>query len=258
MNLIDLIIIYLACGAPFGVYFYLQNRVRSKSNYLWLKTTLAFVFWISFAVLIIRKSKSFKKLFIPDFNKKRLTDGWIEEKLYLIQKAIEKIIFESNLEMSLFEFRQTIERYVGLTLSLKSNNVNVTEQEKEIFRAGEIKNIEIASICLQRRNRKRLIFHQTRARQDFLQITKSLFDSISDTNKFENSVTEFVNLLSDLTAQESLEIIFSTNLQTDNLQSVKQSEKVVWKTEIPKPLLTKPISARLQIIPAITNLRRKD
>jgi hypothetical protein len=37
MNLIDFFIIYLACGAPFGVYYFLQHRGGLDSRLLWLK-----------------------------------------------------------------------------------------------------------------------------------------------------------------------------------------------------------------------------
>jgi len=258
MNAVDFIIIYLACGAPFGVYFYFQNHSRNQPKTRWLKTVSAFVFWIPFALFIICKSKSIKNLFTPDFNKKFSGNLKIERNLYSVQKTIEKILLESRSEILLFEFRQTIERYAGLTLLIQNAAAKIPGQEKEIFRVVETKNIETAALCLQRRNRKRLAFHQTKARQDFLHLIRDLSASVSDTTKFENSVGEFVNLLDDSTAQKSLEKLFAVSLQTDNPQSVRQLEKVLWKTETLKPLITKPISVRLQITNSTTNLHSED
>ncbi len=261
MNLIDFIIVYLACGAPFGVYFYLQNRFKNNSEYFWLKIFPAFAFWIFYALLIIRQSKFFKSSGKINFNKFTLAETVTAEKLCSVQKTIEKILVESESKISLFEFRQTIERYIGLTLSIQSDNTAISEQEKELFRVvneKKEKSIETSAICLQRRNRKRLAFHHTRARLDFLQLIGNLFDSISDTKNFENSVTEFANLLNDFTAQKNLEKLFANNLQTDSPPSVKQSEKVVWKTEIPELLITRPISNRLPMMTAATTSRSKD
>lgn len=258
MNPIDFIIIYLACGAPFGVYFYLQNHSVKESNALWIKTVSAFVFWIPFALFIIRKSQIIKSLINPDFNKISSGEIEIEKSLRSIQKTIEKILLESSSGISLFEFRQTIERYAGLTLLLQSDEATISEREKEIFRVAQRKNIETAALCLQRRNRKRLAFHQTKARQDFLQLIECLFETVSDTIEFENTVSEFVNLLSDLTAQKSVAKLFAANLQTDHQPSVRQSEKVLWKTETPKLLITKPISIRLQATTPTTNSYSED
>jgi len=258
MNLIEFIIIYLACGAPFSVYFYLENRFENEQNFLWLKTFLAFVFWIPFSFLAVRKSEMFKRLFIPNFNKISFVEVKVEENLYSVQKEIEKIFTEKNLKISLFEFRQTIERYVGLTFSVRSENAAASEQEKEIFRVAQIKDVEIAALCLKRRNRKLLDFHHTKARQDFLQMIERLFDSISDVVNFQHSVIEFVNLLNDSAARDHLEKLFAENLQTESPQCVQQLEKVLWKSDIPEPMFTEPISARLQILTAATSLRRKD
>ena len=53
MNWNDLIIIYLACGAPFAVYYYLQNRNLNEKNYLYLKTLFRFLVWIPDAFRLV-------------------------------------------------------------------------------------------------------------------------------------------------------------------------------------------------------------
>lgn len=256
MNPIDLIIVYLACGAPHGVYFYLQNRPNEKSYFLWLKIIFVFVFWIPFALHIVFKSRLFKTL-VYNSNKSAFAEADIKDNLYSIQKNFEEIFLESREKISLFEFRQTIKRYVELTFSIESfNNAEISEQEMEIFRVVKINNIEISAACLKRRNRKRLAFHQTKARRDFLQLIENLSDSISDTRKLEIAVIEFINFLGDSAARDELEKLFAANLQTDSAQTVKTPEKVLWKTHEPKLSPAQPISARLQVTTATTNSPR--
>lgn len=257
MNPIDFIILYLACGAPLGVYFYLQNRVRDNSNYLFLKTITVFILWIPFAIYISNKSKTLKKLFQLQSEKLNDSEIEVERKLYSIQKEMESILFDNKSKISLFEFRQTIERYVGLTVSLQTNS-NDYLPETEIFRIAKTKNTDIAAACLQRRNRKLLEFHQRKARQDFLQLIINSFDSLSDTNKLESLIIEYFTLVKDFTAQENLEKIFATSLQTENSRNVHQLEKVLWKPEAPEQLITQQISARLPLTAAMTSSRSKD
>jgi hypothetical protein len=86
MNLTDFLIIYFACGAPFGVYYFLQNRSDSVSSKLWLNAFFTFAFWIPIAFRLLRNNKFLNKSVGFDFNARIIQ----EKKLYLIQKRLEK------------------------------------------------------------------------------------------------------------------------------------------------------------------------
>ncbi len=213
MNLTDLIIVYLSCGAPFGVHFYLKKRATGIRKNLWLKTLLAFVFWLPLVFLLIRKIKNAKWFAVSNLNKKFSGEPRFAARLSAIQKKLEKFLLESDARISLFEFRQTLERYANLTILLNNEAETPTGREKEIFRAAKITDVEIAAVCLHRRNRKRLAFHQTEARKDFLQTIELLSGSVKDAKNFENSIDEFVRLLNDSTARESVEKSFAAKSQ---------------------------------------------
>jgi len=252
MNLTDFLIIYLACGAPFGVYYFLQNRTKSVSNNLWLNTFFTFAFWIPIAFRLLRENKILNKsVFIFD------TEVIQEKKLNLIQKQFEHILQESSLKISIYEFRETIDRYIGLTIANQSHNEKVSLAEKEFFRISENKNVELAAICLERRNQKRLFFHHKGARQDFLHFINQLSDFSADKKIIGNLAIEFVKILNDFEANALLEKMFSSTSQTDKYFAVKQLEKAIWNTEIHKPLPTKQISTQLTMT-ATANLRGKD
>ena len=258
MNLTDFIIIYLACGAPFGVYYFLQSRNEVESPIIWLKIFLTFLFWIPFAFLLFRQFLVSNENLHSNHYLTSVFETEDEGNIYLIQKEIEKKISESRLEFSLFEFRETLERYVGLTLAHREAFTKVSEREKEIFRIAENSNVELSANCLHRRNRKLLAFHQTEARKDFLHMIKKLFGSMTDKKSLEYLAVEFVQLLKDNQARNSLEKTFAANLQTGIPPNVLQQEKDLWNPQEHKLLHAQPNSTYFQAIRAMTALRRKD
>lgn len=256
MNLIDLFIIYLACGAPFGVYYYLQNRMKTDSVSLWLKTAINFLFWIPFTLLLLRRNKNLK-LHLNRFGKISPAEAMQIEVLFSIKKQLEQFLPESDLKISVYEFREIVERYVGLTLGNSIGTSKISEPEKEIFRVSTTNNVELGAICFARRNRKRLLSHQTEARKDFLHLIKNLFDGSSDKAALKQSAIELVNNLNDIEARKSLAEIFADSGQSDGRLNVKRLEKNLWKPELNKPLHIKPTSILLQTMET-TSLHKKD
>lgn len=242
MNLTDLTVIYFAVGAPFAVYYFLQNRRENKSASFRLKNFFVFIFWLPYAVMLLSRNQSLRNFFKTNFIKDFLASDSSDEILQL-QKRIENLLLESDLNISAFDYREIMERYAGLTLAsdVQTNN----NFESEIYRVAENENVKLGSVCLQRRNRNKLLRHQTEARRDFLQIIKKLSDSISDAKILQDSSTEFVKILKDDAAQGSLEKMFAEKLQTGKLLSVEYTEKDLWKPQEHKPLRSETISTRL-------------
>ncbi len=223
-----------------------------------MNTIITFAFWIPIAFQLLRENKLFNNPNTSKFDAEVTLDLTQEKKLNLIQKQFEKILQESCLKISIYEFRETIDRYIGLKLANQSNSGKVSVADKEIFRISENKNVELAAICLYRRNQKRLFFHHTRARQDFLHFINKLSDFSADRKIIGNLAVEFVKILNDLEANNELEKMFSSTSQTDKYFAVKQLEKDLWNIETHKPLPTNQISTRLQTMTATANLRGKD
>jgi hypothetical protein len=260
MNLYDFLIIYLACGAPLGVYYFLQNRKSPKTEQLWLKTLLNFIFWLPNAYRLLRQSEPLRNFFNNIFGGKNALDANIEKRIHPVQKRLEKIFLESKLKLSIYEVREILDRYVGLTLEcqFEQTNSQTARTENEIFQISAHKNANLAEICLQRRNRKRLSFHQTEARRDFLNLLSQLSEFDSENEQLKMAASEFVTLLKDEQARDAIEKMFGRETQTAEAPSVKNAETAIWKSETQKPLLTKPISTRLKAMTAATSLRAKD
>lgn len=260
MSLYDFLIIYLSLGAPFAVYYFLQNRNERKSPRLWLKTILKFLFWLPFAYKIARKSGRAGNFFKNIFDGESFSDAETDKNIHLIQKQMEKKIFESDSSLSIYEFRETLERYAGLTLAgqFEAKDSQNERVDFEIFRVAGNKQTEIAAACLQRRNRKRLSFHHTQSRLNFLTVIQRLFDSDPENEQIRKSAIDFVTLLNDAEALETIEKMFGGERQTAETPNVKISETEIWKSDKQKPQNTKSISVRLKALTTVTNLRGKD
>ena len=242
MDSTDLFIIYLSGGAPLAVYYFLQNRDGGKTALFRLKTSLVFLFWLPFAVFLLLRNQNRRGFFNGNFFSSKFAQDAGAGKISTLQKRLEGILLDSDSNRSVFDFRETIERYVGLTLAsgIDANR----DSAREIFRAAKNKNDELGAICLNRRNRNKLVRHQTEARRDFLQLVEQIFDSISDARVLQHSTVEIVKTLKDDEAQQSLEKTFAGNLQIGKLSSVEYPEKDLWKPQERKPLRAETISTR--------------
>jgi len=255
MNSFDLLIIYLTCGAPLGVFYFLQNRKQQTGIRLWLKTFFTFVFWLPFGFRSLSENKAIKKF---SAGKKAFPKtAKAEAEIFLFQNKFEETLQKSNLQISIFEFRKVFERYVGLTIA-GGENAKITETEKELFRIGNNGNVEIGAICLNRRNLKRLTFHQSQARQDFFQIISQLVSASSDSKKFVKTAAGFLRLINDAEAQSALEKVSLDNLPNEKSFAVSRSESYLWNTETRKPPAAKSTTLQLQTLTAQTNSSAKD
>ena len=254
MNTTDFIIIYLACGTPFGVYHFIDNR---KSNSHWLKSLLTLFVWIPYAIRILRKkfpvifsklnSRKTKNLNLPD-----------EASLEKTKKELERLLIRDIKNFSAFEFREILERYVGLTTINRAEKEKPTEKEKNLFQISGSDNKILAAKCLHRRNLKLLSFHHNLARKDFLKFILKHKDDVSEREIFYNLSFKFVRLLKDKEAENVIKNNFSFVAQSERNESVTELEKELWTPEKQKQPLAEPIASPLKAMTARANLPFKD
>jgi hypothetical protein len=259
MNLFDLFIIYLACGAPVAVYFYLTNRRRLYSKQLWLKTILNFFFWIPFFFQITRKSRILDKFLKNRFASKNISDEHFEKEIFAVQKNIEKLLPGNDPSVSIYEFREVFERFVGLSKACADNrNGKPNDTDREIFRVSNRNDVEIAARCFHRRNLNRLLFHHTQAEKDFLQLIDEVSRIVSDPEKLCIHAKKVAKILENSKVESALEKMFGDRLQTNKNLSVKDLEKDLWIPETRKQQPASQSSMNLQAISATANSSLKD
>ncbi len=150
----DLIIIYLACGSPLGVYQITASRAP-RSAIDWGGIVCAFLFWPVFAVVLsIARVRGPHKI-----DKARLDQ---------IRGEIEQIAFAGGSLSRLFEFREIFYRFTGLVEA--ANSKPGKARANEIFDVAGHNNKTLAAGCLARRNREKLAFHKMRVRDEFVNL----------------------------------------------------------------------------------------
>ena len=151
MSLVELVIIYLACGAPFAVFKATSRDANASTK--WLVFVTALIGWPVFAALLIMR-------------RVRTASSSHEAAIEQLRVQMETAAFPDNEIQSVFDFRETFYRFVGL-----SNAVNEPEPDKpgtELFEIGGVGSSETAARCLARRNRIRLHRHYLKARREFM------------------------------------------------------------------------------------------
>lgn len=206
MTISELLVIYFSAGAPVAVYFYLQNRAQPNRKKIWRLTVFTFLFWIPAAARLLFANEIFRKNNFPDCALEFSPPVESEEKLRLLQKRLEKILQSSGGAYSVFEFRETLERYVGLTLAAHAATGDGNE---EFFLVSKNKNHALAARCLARRNLERLQFHRISARADFLQAISLLSDGVSDKREIARTAREFAKVLEDYEMENAVEKTFA-------------------------------------------------
>lgn len=254
MTLYDLIIVYLALGAPIGVYYFLQNRNLSNKKFFLLKVILNFLFWIPLAVSLVSKNHFARSLFDIRNGKKVVPDLSKQAKIPQLRKLFEKQILRTGLPLSIYEFREIFERYVGLTLELKTPSDKITDCEKEFFSIVKNENQKLAEICLHRRNRHRLLYHQNLARQDFWKIIEIIFETSPNQTVIFSKLLSLFQTLNDIESQKFLKNLAAASLQNFENENVSLRRNELWNSNYKKRLQL-PNQTFLTKVPHTTTMR---
>lgn len=166
MKLTDLIIIYLACGSPFGVYQITTRKPKSSRDFAIL--FISFLLWPVFAFTLLIERVRNSDLH-DRFNAKK--------KLEEIRIGFERIALSDSPMSSLFEFREIYSRYTGLAEAAAAKLP--TKFSSEIFEVTGHPNNDLASRCLARKNVRKTASHHQQAKDDFLNILSG-FDAVVD------------------------------------------------------------------------------
>ena len=133
-------------------------------------------------------------------------------------------------KQSILEFREVFERYVGLTAETLVNDGEIASPFGEIMPDSD-ENEKLNGICLNRRNRRQLEFHQIRARNDFLTFAAELSDGGDRADGFEHLAIQLSTLLLDSEGLEALKIDQISASQSDAEPSVIDLESEVWPSK---------------------------
>lgn len=200
--LINLIIIYFACGSPIGVYRVTRATHRRLPGQA-AAVGAYFILWPIFATAILRR--------LLNDNAKSLRSD-LERKLGSIRGKIETLAFAGSPALSVFELREVFSRYTGLTLAL--NSVGTVFSSNELFTIARHGNAALASACMDRRTRRRLSFHQSRSRLEFVALLAAISRSEPNRKEIIGCAVQVADLLNDKESSERFNKLARTGVQT--------------------------------------------
>ena len=157
MNFSETLIIYLACGAPFGVE-YLQRRTDRSILATAFGVLARFILWpIAAGRMLYRLIARSSELLLD------LPDA-ADQRLSAIRTRFETMIHADQGPPRVFEFRDTFLRYTGLA---RSGSTEPGTGVAEIFEVTGRDDVTLATMCLARKNASRLARHRELARDEF-------------------------------------------------------------------------------------------
>lgn len=224
MTWFEAIIIYLAVGAPFGVHRFFSTRGDEMMTRL-VTSVFHFVLWVPFALISLTA-----------FAKPKSSSEKLKQRLANLQSELERTDIGN---VSIFEIRRVLERYVGLRSLTHTNPAETKEIDRTIFDIAKHPDPQLATICLNRRNRDRIRRHQINAGDDLKELTGRLMTISGNASLIKQMISQIAGLLNDHQMISEL----------SEWVSVKSTEVETKKwTEIQKPPTDAPATIDLRIL----------
>ena len=161
MLILDIFVIYLACGAPFAAARFLRREAQSGLGHV-LTSFGAFMYWPVLLPSFIRRmsGSGVSQMNSPNYARSDST----ESRLRSVLVDEWSMAFGT---VELVTFRNILERYAALSIELQAGRVSAGVNELSSI-AGH-PDPELHYVCLMRRNRERLALNRTNARSEFIE-----------------------------------------------------------------------------------------
>ncbi len=228
MNLLDIAIIYLACGAPFGVYYFLTARHRVRERWFVARLGASFLFWFFFAARLIVVNGPLRYILDSDKDGRVVPNFETLRSLEALRRNCEAALSATDPDFRVYEFRESFERYVGLTLELNSANDVPTDADSGLGEVSGYGKSAHNSRCLHRRNLARLRFHREIARNSITEVIESAGIDGDRKELLSTYLNHLRRLVHDERARERRSEIevFQTSPQSANFRPSLESQAV--------------------------------
>lgn len=219
MTFLDLLIIYLSLGAPFGAY----RLVRSGNRNGLFSATLAFLLWPPYAI-----RSAYRYLGSPDRNTGFDTDGKPDgELLKNIEDLSGQFSVAANRSHRLIAKRleNQFDRYVELSIAQITKSGAKSGQYFDLLSVSGHPSPQIGAANLNRRNRNVIERHLKDARTD-------LITALDDLSAGRREAKEVVKTVADLFSDNELSVAVSANLNSP--REVSNTRLKQWETSEPR------------------------
>ena len=174
MTFLDILIIYLAFGAPIAVYKYLQNR-DARMMRRCLSAIATFLFWIPAAASIGRLYIS--NAYLGDAFVSPVDSDSSEMLISDLRESVRSELVRLGAGVGMHDARETVDRYVGLANAIRSGAVLGGAAHENLFEAAGREDFDLGVRCINIRNRRRLERHHTQSRKELLKLFAEAADS---------------------------------------------------------------------------------
>jgi hypothetical protein len=193
MAFFDIFIVYLAFGSPFAVHEFMQQRPDLSLLQRFLVSLGVLFFWLPSAIRLFRDR-------ISGVNEKDSAVGKVvDERIKKIFTKMQREAGVGNEASAIIGFRETFDRYVGLSLEVNKPESAGDTKTAELLRISGRETGAAAEACLIRHNATRLSRHHINAREQFL-------ESIERSQEFNTVVLalELAGIVGDAEAEKYL------------------------------------------------------
>jgi len=214
---IDIILAYLALGSPVGVYLLLQAEKSRPTFSTFGKAFVGFGLWpICLGILLYKRKPVL--ITASTFDTRNTSDSRITRNATSLRSAVEGHIERSEdrrfaLRKELFD---AIDRFVGLRLA-SHENFAVQQINAEIFTVAGHPNPGLASMCLARRNARRVTIHARRSADDLRETLRLRAPEVAGSALADELLTDRTVIeLQQATAGHNAVIISGSSYGNDN------------------------------------------
>ncbi|NNE65282.1 MAG: hypothetical protein HKN33_01850 [Pyrinomonadaceae bacterium] len=227
MRLIDLIFVYLSIGSAYAAFYYFRlDTPNGRKNGGLISSVGAALIWPYFltsAVTQTFRTSDFLNVFGTNYR----SDSNLTKNRGLIKarKRLEDEFGKHAGGARIFEFRDTLDRYIGLTHA--ENGFDADAQLEILEVAGS--DSEIQRRCLLRRNLEKLTTHRNRARSEFIAMLPDKVQRNGEQEIIGGLALDFVNILEDGVAAETLFELYPYPQQQSGTGKVPDRETQTWE-----------------------------
>lgn len=167
MDLIQAAIIYIACGAPFGVHHLMSNGRSGPSSRL--KALLLTLGWVAYLPAICHR---FVKARLSDrnFSTQGKPVGITPQAVRECSRAIEAFAGRNGTGPGIYEIRNAVERFAGISELLENETDDESRRFEGFSKISDHPEPLLAEAVLARRNRAALEDHRSRALEELIEI----------------------------------------------------------------------------------------
>jgi len=222
MTITEFIIIYLACGSPFGVQSLLESSERPVATTIIGVLTRFFV-WPLSAGMMLYRLVAVKALILvaPDTQDRKV-------RLVRIRRNFEAIVGSGNSRTTIFEFRDTFSRYTGLAPQL--DEALDLPGTAELFRVSGHGDATLATICLRRQVVSKLNRHKQQAQVEFVRMIDGLLTGTATDHELKSLAVETAVAVLDREMEIDLRRRFGISSKHENSSTGNDQKGELWNT----------------------------